>query len=662
MLTIDGKQYRNLEEQVRKNKEDIQSIIDASAVLNAFGIKVVGQVDTSDKLPSAADYPGEYGDAYLVGTATPYDYYIFTRPNDTHPTAYWLNIGEFPLAGPQGETGPQGPQGPKGDGSKWYAGTQNPTIVAEVNDQYLNTTDGSVFSYSNVGWTRIGNIRGPQGVQGVQGIQGVQGNIGPVGPKGERGDVGGIVNIRGLVDNVNQLPTPTSLQNLSIAYLVGTNKELYIQIGETPETATWNNMGILNVATYVTVNGQYVNVLEMNQYQNKIRFLQLTGTSGTLTSQQINLLRSDNTNYIIVDNELYNCNDLQDANGYLVYTHTGADASNNVNIKTLSITLTNNNWSIQTTPVQPKIPVANTNEAVQFAEDERQKSKNLCCLKNESETVAGVTVIYDSINQTIELNGTSTGDINIMPNIRNILPIISNSLGKTYTFTVLKESGNFSENFAVYLGSLDSDIWSDRFTIWFDKGITVSSITFTVSTNHTYDTLFVYLLNGTVVNNLKLKVQIEEGSAATDYQPYNGAIVHEKEIADVEHIEVLYDKTSSDANINWGKTSGIYGGNVISGKDFSKYKKLIVYSYSLGCIMTTIIPLTSHNITLITSSYLGCNTGLSYDTTDLQCIKCSVNSGKTDFTVDAIGLYNTSGFSLRNETDGYFVYKIEGVY
>ena len=238
MLTIDGKQYRNLEEQVRKNKEDIQSIIDASAILNAFGIKVVGQVDTSDKLPNAADYPGEYGDAYLVGTATPYDYYIFTRPNDTHPTAYWLNIGEFPLVGPQGETGPQGPQGPKGDGSKWYAGTQNPTIVAEVNDQYLNTTDGSVFSYSNVGWTRIGNIRGPQGVQGIQGIQGIQGNIGPVGPKGPRGDVGGIVNIRGLVDNVNQLPTPASLQNLSIAYLVGTNKELYIQIGETPETAT----------------------------------------------------------------------------------------------------------------------------------------------------------------------------------------------------------------------------------------------------------------------------------------------------------------------------------------------------------------------------------------------------------------------------------------
>ena len=118
MLTIDGKQYRNLEEQVRKNKEDIQSIIEASAILNAFGIKVVGQVNTSGDLPNPADYPGDYGDAYLVGTETPYDYYIFTRPNDTHPTAYWLNIGKFPLKGEKGDKGDTGNPGPKGDGSK----------------------------------------------------------------------------------------------------------------------------------------------------------------------------------------------------------------------------------------------------------------------------------------------------------------------------------------------------------------------------------------------------------------------------------------------------------------------------------------------------------------------------------------------------------------
>ena len=213
--------------------------------------------------------------------------------------------------------------------------------------------------------------------------------------------------------------------------------------------------------------------------------------------------------------------------------------------------------------------------AITFAESERQKSKNLCCLKNESVTDAGVTMIYDSINQTIELNGTSTGDVNIMPNIRNILPIISNSLGKTYSFTILIESGNVSENFGAYLGSLDSDIWSDRFTIWFNKTDTSSSITFTVSTNHTYDTLFVYLLKGTVVNNLKLKVQIEEGSVATDYQPYNGAIVHEKEIADVERIETIYEMNTKNTIGGVPYTAGIPFSNItISNVDFTSYKYL----------------------------------------------------------------------------------------
>lgn len=621
MLTIDGKQYRNLEEQVRKNKEDIQSIIDASAILNAFGIKVVGQVNTSDKLPNAADYPGEYGDAYLVGTATPYDYYIFTRPNDTHPTAYWLNIGEFPLAGEKGEIGPAGPRGEKGDGSKWYTGAQNPTIVAEVNDQYLNTTDGSVFSYSSVGWTRVGNIRGIQGVPGPKGdsIKGDRGEIGPAGPVGPVGDVGGIVNIRGLVDNVNQLPTPTSLQNLSIAYLVGTNKELYIQIGETPETATWNNMGILNVATYVTVNGQYVNVLEMNQYQNKIRFLQLTGTSGTLTSEQINLLRSDNTNYIIVDNELYNCNDLQDSNGYLVYTHTCADASGNVNIKTLSITLTNNNWSIQTTPVQPKIPVANTNEAVQFAEDERQKSKNLLnpqWLKQGAYVFTTGTFSYDA-------NYVTTEKISVKPNSQIVM---SANIG------IDSDSGFVFFNDGVYVGYAGS-----------------GAVTATVPSNANQ---VVFNFHATGITPASLTTpQLEYGSVATDYQPYNGAIVHEKEIKP----DLLYDKETKNIINGTPYTNGLNG---VSGYpiNVSKYKKLKIYAYLTGVAVIFDIDL----INIYSIAYKGGAACLSNDLTDVSMINASVGPDK-DYVAFNLGFWNANGVNLRNDNEGWFVYRIEGI-
>lgn len=70
---------------------------------NLLGIKVVGHVDA---LP-IPDGTYEYGDAYTVGTAAPYDMWIYTRADEFHSEAYWFNIGKFPAPGPQG---------PKGDG------------------------------------------------------------------------------------------------------------------------------------------------------------------------------------------------------------------------------------------------------------------------------------------------------------------------------------------------------------------------------------------------------------------------------------------------------------------------------------------------------------------------------------------------------------------
>lgn len=357
MITIDGKILRNLEEQVLKNQQDITNI-KSLGQLYSFDIKVVGQVTDVNDLPNPETYQGEFGNAYLVGNTLPYDFYIYTRPNQFNPANFWLNIGPFPLAGPQGETGPQGPQGETGRGNSWSVSNNDPASTENrINgDQHLNGSTGAVFSLTNGVWVNTGNIRGPQGAQGIQGIQGPVGPIGPQGPKGDTGDVGGFINIAGIVETVDQLPTPESLGNLTIAYLVGTASPytLYIQVGSTSAAAIWQNMGALNVATYVTVDGVYQNVLEMNTYQSKIRLIQLNGTSGTLTTEQLNLLRADNNNYIICDNELYYLNDVMTSQGYLVYTHTGADESNNINIKTLSILISNNSWSIQVAPIQRK--------------------------------------------------------------------------------------------------------------------------------------------------------------------------------------------------------------------------------------------------------------------------------------------------------------------
>ena len=80
------------------------SLHDNEVDWNLLGIKVIGAIDS---LPiPAGNY--EYGDAYMVGTETPYDMYIYTRPDGAvHTEGYWFPIGKFPMPGPQG---------PKGDG------------------------------------------------------------------------------------------------------------------------------------------------------------------------------------------------------------------------------------------------------------------------------------------------------------------------------------------------------------------------------------------------------------------------------------------------------------------------------------------------------------------------------------------------------------------
>ena len=544
MITIDGKILRNLEEQVLKNQQDITNI-KSLGQLYSFDIKVVGQVTDVIDLPDPDTYQGEFGDAYLVGTTLPYDFYIYTRPNQFNPANFWLNIGPFPLAGPQGETGPQGPQGETGRGNSWSVSNNNPASTENrINgDQHLNSSTGSVFSLTNGVWINTGNIRGSQGAQGIQGRQGPVGPIGPQGPKGDTGDVGGFINIAGIVETVDQLPTPESLGNLTIAYLVGTASPytLYIQVGSTSAAAIWKNMGALNVATYVTVDGVYQNVLEMNTYQSKIRLIQLNGTSGTLTTEQLNLLRADNNNYIICDNELYYLNDTMTSQGYLVYTHTGADASNNINIKTLAILLSNNTWSIQVAPIQKKLPLNNVNEVLEFAESEYQKSKNLFPFGNVSGT-----------KQTQSFISLPAG---------------------TYTLSAIATSSDTDSDTCVVGFYNNNTEWisGGQLTRGTRQSITVSlaqpatNIIFFASNNQP---------NSEGDTFTFADIQIEKGSIATDYQPYYGAILHQINIAPV----VLYDKDSTDPNINWGYPNGIASTETISiEKSTRGYSKLRCY-------------------------------------------------------------------------------------
>lgn len=262
---------RNLQEQVQKNKEDIAAHYNIDRVLANFGIKVVGAVSSPSDLD---DIIGEnYGDAYAVGASEPYSFYIWTRAdaNSGHPEDYWFDIGPLAIVGPQGPQGPEGPIGPKGEATRLVSG---PTAYnnAKEGDIWLNTTDGNVYKYSDSTWILTGNLRGPQGVQGNQGPQGPRGLQGDPGPKGDTGDVGGFINIYGILTNSDQLPDPETLNNRTIAYLIGTAfpYDLYIQVGDADGPVLWINSGPLNVSTLVFVNGEAQNTWDADTKLDKV--------------------------------------------------------------------------------------------------------------------------------------------------------------------------------------------------------------------------------------------------------------------------------------------------------------------------------------------------------------------------------------------------------
>lgn len=117
--------------------------------------------------------------------------------------------------------------------------------------------------------------------------------------------------------------------------------------------------------------------------------------------------------------------------------------------------------------------------------------------------------------------------------------------------------------------------------------------------------------------------------------------------------EVIYDKSSLDTSKNWGYTGGIQGGVTVTGKDFSKYDKLIITSYQLGLILTLIYDMQNHG-------YEQSIAGTSADLKVEMNLKCNVLNDKTAFNVTAIGYYN-GGWVDRNSNVSYVVTKIEGI-
>lgn len=259
--------YLNLQEQVAKNKDDIELLNQFQIAASAFGFKPRGVFATR---PAFSNY--NIDDVVFVGVNPPYEAYVKLEGE-----ASWKYFGKFPRAGSQGEIGPSGERGIQGvRGPKVYLRTSAPQPLEVVDEGQLEgdfclLINGEIYTYiideGILRWTYFTQIRGSQGIPGRKGDTGFAGPQGETGPQGPQGDPGAFIHIGGVKSSVGQLPGWGGLTPMpsdpSLAYFVGDNPEiylndLYIQVGEIRENREWINIGTINIATYVTVNGQFV--------------------------------------------------------------------------------------------------------------------------------------------------------------------------------------------------------------------------------------------------------------------------------------------------------------------------------------------------------------------------------------------------------------------
>ena len=243
MLIYDkGYDLLNPLDAIERNKQDIQAFKDANQTIAEFGITVVGILSSADQLPASGD---NFGDAYLIGTETPYDMRVWTR-NIPEQRAMWVDLGAFPL---------QGPQGPKGDkGSQIYSGNGLPTITGQEGDIYINTATGILYQYEGTEWKEKFSIKGPMGPRGLQGLQGIQGpkgetgRMGPIGPQGiqgPKGDYGPSFNIQGTLSSTANLPTPTAdMKSKGYCYIIPDAQGIkHVWVIQGTDTLQWTDLG-----------------------------------------------------------------------------------------------------------------------------------------------------------------------------------------------------------------------------------------------------------------------------------------------------------------------------------------------------------------------------------------------------------------------------------
>lgn len=138
---------------------------------------------------------------------------------------------------------------------------------------------------------------------------------------------------------------------------------------------------------------------------------------------------------------------------------------------------------------------------------------------NATNKIVGVTSTYN--NSTLTLNGTATGEAS---NISHTNMVYLNA--GTYTFKIVKESGSATGSQAIIFKNYTTNTTILNTTLNLSSG---NTFTFTLE-NSAWVSLAIYFFNSNVFTNLKLDIQIEEGSSATPYEEYYGKYLNKADI------------------------------------------------------------------------------------------------------------------------------------
>lgn len=169
---------------------------------------VLGHYNTLTDLQTAHPI-GQPGDAYFVGTTTPYNVYQWDVDADA-----WINVGAI-----------SGPAGEDGEAATISVGTVTTGAA------------GSSASITNAGTSSaaVFNFTIPRGDKGDQGIQGEQG------PAGQDGTS---FVVLGLFATLSDLQTAHPTGSAGDAYAIGTSSDNTIYIWDT-DTLQWSDIGKL---------------------------------------------------------------------------------------------------------------------------------------------------------------------------------------------------------------------------------------------------------------------------------------------------------------------------------------------------------------------------------------------------------------------------------